>query len=391
VLLRLLPQSLVQHKAVSLDSGNFKHVFPISFFFLISLWFEFRNKDGTVPISLKELEFIHNYALKTLAEHKFDDPFWSSTSVLCAIKPKFEAYLEGIDYRLKLLKKTPRERANDGNITVLVKGFLKEYVPSKTYQKQKATEIQIDLLMGDGICKLYGNCSKEVAQNMKASDPTHNEENIQALVTLAVMELQFMHGCDVDWNANKDQADGESEDVDSDDKEELDFASIDSTDVLSDEVWKDLDYPNLDEFVKCRESFALAILMFLSEELSCKYPKLSGQVHAGWKSAFGKPISFDQLIDRPDKISTMFTEDEEDWFSATIEHFVSTKTAEQLEDLGITDEQLEKLGISKPNRPPAAGISKPNRPPAAGARRVKSTPFLFRSTSGANHWHTAWC
>jgi hypothetical protein len=246
---------------------------------------------------------------------------------------------------------------------------------------------------------------------MKASDPTHNEENIQALVTLAVMELQFMHGCDVDWNANKEgaglssceddasdgsravgnQADGESEDVDSADKEELDFASIDSTDVLSDEVWKDLDYPNLDEFVKCRESFALAILMFLSEELSCKYPKLSGQVHAGWKSAFGKPISFDQLIDRPDKISTMFTDDEEDWFSATIEHFVSTKTAEQLEDLGITDEQLEKLGISKPNRPPAAGISKPNRPPAAGARRVKSTPFLFRSTSGANHWHTAWC
>jgi len=331
--------------------------------------------------------------------------------VLCAIKPKFEAYLEGIDYRLKLLKKTPRERANDGNSTVLVKGFLKEYFPSKTYQKQKATEIQIDLLMGDGICKLYGNCSKEVAENMKASDPTHNEENLQALVTLAVMELQFMHGCDVDWNARNDgaalssgeddasdssggggiEAGGDSENVDSADQELLDFASIDSTDVLSDEVWKDLDYPNLDEFVKCRESFALAILMFLSEELSCKYPKLSGQVHAGWKSAFGKPISFDQLIDRPDKISAMFTDDEEDWFSATIEHFVSTKTAEQLEDLGITDEQLEKLGISKPNRPPAAGISKPNRPPAAGARRVKSTPFLFRSTSGANHWHTAWC
>ncbi len=77
----------------------------------------------------------------------------------------------------------------------MVKG-LKEYVPSKSYQKQKATEIQINLLMDDGLCKLYGNCSKEVAQNMKASDPTHNEENLQALVTLAVMELQFMHGCD---------------------------------------------------------------------------------------------------------------------------------------------------------------------------------------------------
>ncbi len=72
----------------------------------------------------------------------------------------------------------------------------------------------------------------------------------------------------------------------------------------------------------------------------------------------------------------MFTEDEEEWFSATIEHFVSTKTAEQLEELGITDEQLERLGISKPNPPAAAG--------ARQAGRVKSTPFLFRSTSGAN-------
>ncbi len=77
----------------------------------------------------------------------------------------------------------------------------------------------------------------------------------------------------------------------------------------------------------------------------------------------------------------MFTEDKEQWFSATIENFVSTKTAEQLEDLGITDEQLERLRISKPKPPPAAG--------ARQSCRVKSTPFLFRSTSGANH--PAWC
>ena len=226
-----------------------------------------------------------------------------------------------------------------------------------------------------------------------------------SLPAMALPKLQFMHGCDVDWNAKKEgaglssceddasdssrgggtQAGGDSENVDSADKEELDFASIDMTDVLSDEVWNDLDYPNPDEFVKCKEAFALAILMFLSEELSSKYPKLSGQVHAGWKSAFGGPVSFDQLIDRPDKISTMFTEEEEQWFSATIQHFVSTKTAEQLEELGITDEQLEQLGISKPNPPAAAGARQ-------GVRvRVKSTPFLFRSISGANHWHPAWC
>jgi hypothetical protein len=47
------------------------------------------------------LEFIHNYALKLLAERKFKDAFWGFAPVLGAIKPKFEAYLEGIEYRLK--------------------------------------------------------------------------------------------------------------------------------------------------------------------------------------------------------------------------------------------------------------------------------------------------
>ena len=64
--------------------------------------------------------------------------------MLGAIKPKFEAYLEGIDYRLKLLKATPRVRANDGNINVMVNGFFKEYVTAKSYQKQNATEIPIN-------------------------------------------------------------------------------------------------------------------------------------------------------------------------------------------------------------------------------------------------------
>ena len=122
-----------------------------------------------------------------------------------AIKPKFEAYLEGIEYRLKLLESTPRKRATDGKSTVLVKGFFKEYIPNKTYQKQTATEIPVDLLMDDGICQLYGNLSKEVAQNMKAPDPAHNEENLQALVTLAVMELQFFCGCDVEWKTKDDK------------------------------------------------------------------------------------------------------------------------------------------------------------------------------------------
>ena len=90
---------------------------------------------------MKELEFIHNYALKRIAERIFKDSFWSSAPLLGAIKPKFEAYLEGIEYRLKVLESTPRKRATDGKCTVLVKGVFKEYIPTKTFQRQTATEI----------------------------------------------------------------------------------------------------------------------------------------------------------------------------------------------------------------------------------------------------------
>ena len=61
----------------------------------------------------------------------------------------------------------------------------------------------------------------------------------------------------------------------------------------------------------------------------------------------------------------MFTEVREEWFTATIQHFVSNKTAEQIADLGITDAQLEQIGIPKPNPAKAA----------AASRKVKTTPF----------------
>ena len=260
-LLNLIPQQLVQQKAVSLDSGIFPHVFSNSNFFLSDPWFEFRNDNGSVPISLKELEFIHNYALKYLADRKFKEPFWSSAAPLIAIKPKFQAYLEGIDHRWKILQETPRTKAKSGQDTIAVKGFFKEYNPRENYQKQTNHSIPIDLLMDKGTCTLYKDCSKEVAKKMDA----HDKPAIEALVTLAVMELQFMHGCDVDWNAGEDAAlspgrsdddddeesngggeDGEGGDAGSANANEdrtLDFASIDSTDVLSDEVWKDLITP----------------------------------------------------------------------------------------------------------------------------------------------------
>jgi hypothetical protein len=91
----------------------------------------------------------------------------------------------------------------------------------------------------------------------------HSKENIEALVALAVMELQFFRGSDVDWKKEDVEApeqalspggkesDGEMEtasEKESDDgspgeKDTFDFTRIDSTDVLSDETLKGITLP----------------------------------------------------------------------------------------------------------------------------------------------------
>jgi hypothetical protein len=324
-------------------------------FFFVIRWFEFRNDDGQpAALSLKDIELIHNYGLKYLSEGKFTASYWTSAPPLAAIKPKFEAYLKGIDHRTNILKETPRKEAKRGEVKITVKGFFKKFQPSKTYQMQTQSEIPIELIMDEGTCGVYGDGSRAMAQ--KIDD--HSKENIEALVALAVMELQFFRGCDVEWKTKDDKtpsqaalSDGaDDRDDDEEDENEFDFTRIDSTDVLSDETLKELRYPNPDKFVKHRECFALAMLMFLSEDLSCKLADLSGQVHAGWKKAFGKPIDFEQILNIPDALKTAFefTEEEQDWLEGTVKHFVSAMTVDQLEDLGITDEHLEELEIPKP-------------------------------------------
>ncbi len=84
-------------------------------------------------------------------------------------------------------------------------------------------------------------------------------------------------------------------------------------DVYKDTDWADMDYPDHTAFVMHRESYALAIFLFLDEELGIKFPKLNGQIHAGWQHTFKTPVTMDQLMDLAGGIDTMFTE-EEVWF-----------------------------------------------------------------------------
>jgi hypothetical protein len=271
---------------------------------------------------------------------------------------------------LKVLKETPRTEAHRGDNTFVTKELFSDYQTKLKYQEQLQSDIPIELAMDEDMCKVYGDCSKEIQRKLDV----HDKSNMEALVSLAAMELQFMHGSDVEWKRPADAGNSasqalspgaEGDDADaaessgeksggSEDGEDgiFEFTRIDLLDVYKDTNWAGLQYPDPTAFVACRESYALAILFFFNEELGIKFSKLSGQIHAGWKHKFKTHITMEQLIDRPDGIDTMFTEDEENWFTETMKYFISFMNTDKLEDMGITSEHLKRLDLPEPS--PAA-------------------------------------
>ncbi len=92
----------------------------------------------------------------------------------------------------------------------------------------------------------------------------------------------------------------------------------------------------------------MATLFFLSEELGNKFPKLKGQVHAGWQAKFKKPITMDQFLDPPSEMDAFkFTQDEEDWLQCTSQTLVMAMSIETREGCGITQKHLDRLHIKK--------------------------------------------
>ncbi len=221
------------------------------------------------------------------------------------------------------------------------------------------------LAMDKALCKQYGKMSKEALEKIDKSA----EANIEHLAALAVIELQFMRGCGIGWGASggggqeasqtlKDITEGVDDDGENnsgsekggpaaDDDEAVDFAKIDVESLLNERVFDRLDYPDPETFISHRESLAMATLLFLSGELGQKFPKLKGQVHAGWQAKFKKPISMDQLLDSPSVIDTSkFTDDEMNWFQCTLQTLVEAMSEETREGYGITAEHCNSSRLT---------------------------------------------
>jgi hypothetical protein len=109
--------------------------------------------------------FLHNYAIQYLAHRKFDPEFWKSAGQLNAIKPKYVAYLEGIDYQTKLLEDTQCSDSdlsgNKSKLKITLKGLFADYdLKKKNYQGQIPKDQTINLVMDKQLCKLYGKAAE---------------------------------------------------------------------------------------------------------------------------------------------------------------------------------------------------------------------------------------
>ncbi len=72
-----------------------------------------------------------DYAIAYLAHKKFPPAagaisFWTSPTVIAAIKPKYVEYLQVIAYRLKILKETPRNKFKDTISKTVQEGLFKD-------------------------------------------------------------------------------------------------------------------------------------------------------------------------------------------------------------------------------------------------------------------------
>ena len=373
----------------------------IPFFFLINQGFEslicslyaFRNAEGDCPITAAEMVLVHNYAIAYLAHKKFHPdagakPFWDHPSVIVAIKPKYVEYLKAIPYRFKILEETPRNNFKDTIVKTVQEGLFKDFDTKLHFLRQpKAAKQDILLAMDKDLCELYRDMSQEALINIDKSA----EDNIQHLATLAIMELQFMRGCGIEWGASggggqevsqtlQDGNAGDDDDGDNggdisvnagsetDDDQAVDFEKIDVDSLLDERVFDSLDYPDHENFLARRESLAMATLFFLSADLGHKFPKLKDQVYAGWHAKFKKPISMDQLLDPPSEIldACKFTNNEEDWLQCTSQTLVMAMTLETREECGINQRHLDKLGI---------------HPPSPSAVSTNYSPSLCRNSS----------
>ena len=336
---------------------------------------------------------VHNYAIAYLAHKKFHPaagaiPFWDNPSVIVAIKPKYVEYLKAIPYRFKILEETPRNNFKDTIVKTVQEGLFKDFDTKLHYLRQPtAAKQDILLAMDKDLCELYRDMSQEALINIDKSA----EDNIQHLATLAVMELQFMHGCGIEWGASggggqtasqtlDDGMEGDDDDgggegdisvnagSEADDDQAVNFEKINADSLLDEPLFQRLDYPDHENFLARRESLAMATLFFLSADLGHKFPKLKDQVHAGWHAKFKKPISMDQLLDPPSEIldAFKFTNNEEDWLQCTSQTLVMAMTLETREECGINQRHLDKLGI---------------HPPSPSAVSTNYSPSLCRNSS----------
>ena len=136
------------------------------------------------------------------------------------------------------------------------------------------------------------------------------------------------------------------------------------------------------EFTSNRAYHAAAILFFLHPDLPVKFPAVKDAIHAGWMTTFKHPMNYDELRRPPCVGASAYSEEEQSWCTATIQHLVDSLDTAGRQSRGIPETAATRRisGRAPAPRPPPRPPQRPPQVSAASGMRTVETSRTSRRT-----------
>ena len=121
--------------------------------------------------------------------------FWQSHSHLREMKDRAMLYAKSIKYRARILGKCPRNATDCPTRNIKIKGLIRSWDPSQSLHNQAFDEILMELDFDEEAIRLYRDLARHFVKFVSGRD------GLQKVIAYAALELKYMFGCDIEWNA----------------------------------------------------------------------------------------------------------------------------------------------------------------------------------------------
>jgi hypothetical protein len=245
-------------------------------------------------------------------------------------------------------------------------------------------EVVVPVDFPPDIVLIYKTLNEEYVPStpIRTDEPKH-------LLKLLPLDIRFMLGCGLKWDDNQiepsasDDAAARSAPapaaspavVDRSPSppapaDPLNIVSWDPAEIESIPFDRLVFAPDL-AFTNNRTYHAVAILFFLHPELPNKYPQLKDALHAGWTTTFKHPMNFEELRRPPCVGEGAYTDEEQEWCTATITYLVSCLDTAGRQSRGIPESAVARR---TPQRRAAAAAAAPAAAAPAAAAPAAAGP-----------------